>query len=132
MVLPFGIAAIILIVLVRHHPYKDRGTSYTIPPASTPITEILEKEIAIKPDTIFSGRVANIMPGMDWIKQCAYFLAVNGVTGNDHQSSGLWLKHIPTLHEYSQGITLVFTGFIADFYSLPLILCIAAGVISAK
>ena len=79
----------------------------------------MEKEIAIKPDTIFSGRVANIMPGMDWIKQCAYFLAVNGVTGNDHQSSGLWLKHIPTLHEYSQGITPGFYRIYRRFLSSP-------------
>jgi hypothetical protein len=114
---PFFIATTVFFVLLRYPENTNRGSSYSLPPASTVITEILEKEIAIHPNALFSGRVANIFPQNDWLKQCAYFLAIDRFTGNDHQSSGLWLKNIPTLHEYNQGITpgfyLIYRKFLA-------------------
>lgn len=103
--LPCIFSLVILLSVTIQPPNTVRKNSYSLPPLSTPITDILEKEIALDLNSLFWGRVINVVPNMDWIQQCAYFKAIDGATGNDHQSSGLWLKHIPTLHEFNQLIT---------------------------
>lgn len=107
----FAFFLVVALILLSQHANDNRGMSYPLLPASTSFTKILEKEIAITPNKMFAGRVANILPNTDWLSQCSYFLKVNLATGNDHQSSGLWFKNIPTLHEYHQEIS-------PGFYSL--------------
>lgn len=100
-------------------PVTKRDNSYALPPKSTLLTNILEHEIAIQPNQLFAGRVANILPNKDWLAQCSYFLSLDHATGNDHQSSGLWYKHIPTLHNYQQEISPGFFSFYRRFLSTP-------------
>jgi hypothetical protein len=42
------------------------------------------------------------------MEQIQIYSSFNTYQGNDHQTTGLWLKHIPTLHEYNQLITPAF------------------------
>jgi hypothetical protein len=108
---PFVIVAIFSSYLFIMPAKDGRTDSYRLIPVSTPITDILEKEIAIHEHSDFSGRVVNILPEKNWIEQVNYFSSMNRDFGNDHQTTGLWLKRIPTLHEYNQLIT-------PSFYSL--------------
>lgn len=110
----FAIAIAIVSVLVVL-PTSDRHNSYTLPPRSTPLIHLLKNEIELKVNQAFSGRVVNILPNHDWLAQCAYFASIDRAIGNDHQASGLWFHHIPTLHSYHQEISPGFFSFYRRF-----------------
>ena len=116
---PFVLVAA-LIVYTFTLPSETRSAGhYALPPASTSLTQVLEKEIAIRPGMPFAGRVANVQPGQDFWKQVQYSSSLNTVSGNDHQTTGLWLKNIPTLHEYNQIITPAYYRIVRDFLAIP-------------
>jgi hypothetical protein len=83
---------------------------YIWPPAPTPVTNFLAKELALRPGAPFRGRVASIA-GSDfepqWV-QAPFITQHNydGVnlffSGNDHRMYGLWYYNIPTLFESNQ------------------------------
>lgn len=111
--------AIMVILIVRFEvPRSKTHLGYNLPPHATPVTDILEQEIALHQNAPFRGRVADILPHKGFIAQLTYFSALDLNTGNDHQSTGLWLKHIPTLHEYNQllspGFYFLYRNFLAD------------------
>ena len=116
---PFAVTASLMMIFLLQQPFVDRSTSYALPPSTSPIIEILKNEVALSPNAVFKGRVANILVDKDLYEQCAYFMKVNAITGNDHQSSGLWLNNIPTLHEYNQGISPGFYRLSQRFLSNP-------------
>lgn len=96
---------------------RDWVKSFAMPPADNDITDILEKEIALPPGGIFKGRAAQIIPAnFNW--QTVYAYRMNAAIGNDLQTSGLWLKNIPTLTEYNQLITPQFYLLIKNFLSI--------------
>jgi hypothetical protein len=88
-----------------HSPLRNTGIGYALPPLATPVTELLEREIALAPGARFNGRVAMYLKNQAFETQALYFNRLNAETGNDHHTTGLWLKHIPTLQEYSQIVT---------------------------
>ncbi len=108
---------IFIVCILMQAPVSKRSNSYSLPPSATVLTTILANEIAIQPNKIFAGRVANILPNKDWLAQCSYFSKLDQATGNDHQSSGLWYQHIPTLHSYHQEIGPGFFSFYRRFLS---------------
>jgi len=91
---------------------------FAMPPAASPLTEILKKEIPALPGTPFNGRVASVLPG-SMNAQMRYSYQLNYNVQNDHQTAGLWLHDIPTLHEYNQLITPAFYRLTREFLTLP-------------
>jgi hypothetical protein len=80
------------------------------PPAETPVSQFLAREIALKPGQPFRGRIASIA-GSDfepeWISaplitQHNYDVGNLFLSGNDHRLYGLWYYGIPTLLELNQ------------------------------
>src|SRR5690606_27101355 len=89
------------------------------PPASNTITDLLEKEIALNPGSTFRGRVASIIADKGFSEQIAFANQMNSLIENDMQTTGLWLKNIPTLTEYNQIITPAFYRLTRDFLTAP-------------
>lgn len=124
LIMPITIVALFLLLPPldqdrSFYPYKNVGSNLGIPPSSNSITDILEKEIGIYPGSVFSGRAMTIVPGIEFMQQYIYFIAVDRASGNDYQMTGLWLKGIPTLHEYNQLITPGFYWLDREFLSEP-------------
>jgi len=80
------------------------------PPAETPVTKFLAGEVALRPGSIFHGRVANVA-GSDFDPQYVSAPFINQhmydgmslfFSGNDHRMYGLWYYDIPTLFESNQ------------------------------
>lgn len=114
---PVMLALLLAGLLMLKPANKNRDGNFAFPPKSTSITDVLEHELALQPGSVFAGRVANIVPDKNWLEQVRFFMSVNNAVGNDHQTTGLWLKHIPTLHEYSQTITPGFYRLYRRFLS---------------
>jgi hypothetical protein len=83
---------------------------YIWPPAETPVSKFLAREIALQPRQPFRGRIASIA-GSDfepeWISaplipQHNYDVLNLFLSGNDHRLYGLWYYGIPTLLELNQ------------------------------
>lgn len=111
---------ILSIVLLTQPAVRERHMlqSYAMPPASSPLIQLLNKETAALPDAAFSGRVASVLPG-GLKSQVRYAYQMNVAARNDYQTTGLWLYNIPTLHEYNQTITPAFYRLVRDFLTLP-------------
>jgi len=120
----FGTCAVALlfvavtIYLLIHPGKRDRTDDFKIPVAS-PLTQILEHDIGLRTNSQFRGRVLTIVPELGFYKQMDYAYALNTTHSNEHQSAGLWLQHIPTLHEYNQIITPDYFWLIQKFLSVP-------------
>jgi len=96
---------------------RNMVQSYAMPPVASPIIEAL-MPISVHDGKPFRGRVATIWPGK--IKeQIRYANQFNIAVLNDHQTSGLWLYDIPTLHEYNQIMTPAFYRIVRDFLTTP-------------
>jgi len=115
--LPFFFAVMVMLVIYFEVPHSTTHRGYHLTPHSTPVTEVLDNEIGLHQNALFRGRVANILPHKGFIDQLNYFSALDVNTGNDHQSTGLWLKHIPTLHEYNQLLSPSFFFLYRSFLS---------------
>jgi hypothetical protein len=83
---------------------------YIWPPAETPVSQFLAREIALQPGQPFRGRIASVA-GSDfepeWISaplitQHNYDVVNLFLSGNDHRLYGLWYYGIPTLLELNQ------------------------------
>jgi len=99
------------------------------PQLTTPITDILKREIALKPGGPFRGREATLTgrifaPSINvdlrrpWLIDATDYLALF-VTGNSHTAAGLWQDSIPTLLEYNQLITPAYFVFCRFFFTEP-------------
>jgi hypothetical protein len=91
-------------------PLVRNFNPYIWPPAETPVSRFLAREIALKPGQPFRGRIASIA-GSDfepeWISaplitQHNYDVVNLFLSGNDHRLYGLWYYGIPTLLELNQ------------------------------
>jgi hypothetical protein len=75
------------------------------PPQRTAIVDFLEREIALRPDEPFRGRVVNIAGSRfapeyvrsPFINQHNYDGMIAYYLGNDHREYGFWVYNIPTL-----------------------------------
>jgi hypothetical protein len=91
-------------------PFVRNVNPYIWPPAETPVSQFLAREIALQPGQPFRGRIASIA-GSDfepeWISaplitQHNYDVVNLFLSGNDHRLYGLWYYGIPTLLEGNQ------------------------------
>lgn len=116
--LPLFFAVLVILVIRIQVPHSTHHQGYQLTPHSTPVETVLENEIGLHQNAEFRGRVANILPHKGFLDQLNYFSTFDALTGNDHQSTGLWLKHIPTLHEYNQLLSpsffFLYRSFLVD------------------
>jgi hypothetical protein len=91
-------------------PFVRNLNPYIWPPAETPVSKFLAREIALRPGQPFRGRIASVA-GSDfepeWISaplitQHNYDVVNLFLSGNDHRLYGLWYYGIPTLIELNQ------------------------------
>jgi len=91
-------------------PFVRNINPYIWPPAETPVSQFLAREIALRPGQPFRGRIASVA-GSDfepqWISaplitQHDYDVVNLFLSGNDHRLYGLWYYGIPTLLELNQ------------------------------
>jgi hypothetical protein len=91
-------------------PLVRNFNPYIWPPAETPVSQFLAREIALQPGQPFRGRIASVA-GSDfepeWISaplitQHNYDVVNLFLSGNDHRLYGLWYYGIPTLIELNQ------------------------------
>jgi hypothetical protein len=91
-------------------PFVRNFNPYVWPPAETPVSQFLTREIALRPGQPFRGRIASVA-GSDfepeWISaplitQHNYDVVNLFLSGNDHRLYGLWYYGIPTLLELNQ------------------------------
>ena len=91
-------------------PLVRNFNPYIWPPAETPVSRFLAREIALRPGQPFRGRIASIA-GSDFepewmsaplITQHNYDVVNLFLSGNDHRLYGLWYYGIPTLIELNQ------------------------------
>ena len=93
-----------------------------LPIRATPITRILQKEVALRPGAPFRGMVATIdaaQPGKpgDWITFFQHDYELWRETGNDHRTVGLWYFNIPTLFQYHTFVTPPYYLVLSEFLS---------------
>lgn len=101
----------------------------------TPITDTLQREIALRPGQAFRGSVATLLgsPGSplrrrlfgDGERPLApdsfenFLRALAADTGNSHDLLDLWWRDIPTLSEYGQGLSKPLAFYVANFLNAP-------------
>ncbi len=107
--------------LGRPSPCKNFAFSYFKP---TAITEILQRNIAIKPGSTFNGIAATIdgiegRPSVTWQELHAYDNKVWKAIGNEHRMPGLWNYAIPTLFQYGSFRSPPYYLILTDFFTRP-------------
>ncbi len=118
--LPLVFVGLMSLVLLARPAMVERDMlqGFAMPPASSPVTDLLEKEIPALPSTPFGGRVATVLAANS-SGQLLYSYRYNIALKNDHLSDGLWLHNIPTLTEYNQLITPAFYRIVRTFLTVP-------------
>jgi hypothetical protein len=112
--------------------FKQRGPQ---PRNASPITEVLEREISLRPGQAFRGSVATLLgaPGSPLrqrlfenadrplksgeFEKFLQRLAVD--TGSSHDLLDLWWRNIPTLSEYGQGLSKPLMFYVANVLNAP-------------
>ncbi len=104
-------------------------------PTTSPLIEVLRREIAIEPGRPFRGSVATILGLNDDSSQGqpivgsnasdpedfqTFLVRVKAATGNSHALLDLWWFSIPTLEEYGQAISLPLRAYTSRLLSSPL------------
>lgn len=111
-----ALSAVPWLVLIDHspppleRPLARNHNPYIWPPAETPITTFLAREVALRPGAPFRGRVASVAGSAfepayvsaPFINQHNYDVMSLVFSGNDHRLYGLWYYGIPTLVEANQ------------------------------
>ena len=105
-----------------------------LPPA-TPMTQVLARDIALRPGQTYRGSVATLLgaPGSPLrhrlldndarplqpgeFEEFLQVLAMD--TGNSHDLLDLWWRDIPTLSEYGQGLSKPLMFFISNVLNAP-------------
>src|SRR5207237_3250456 len=91
-------------------PFVRNLNPYIWPPAETPVSLFLAREIALRPGQPFRGRIASVAGSdfeSEWmsaplITQHNYDVLNLFLSVNDHRLYGLWYYGIPTLIELNQ------------------------------
>jgi hypothetical protein len=128
-------AAIAFVALFRAGPadlLKQRNPHLRV---GSPITEILEREISLRPDQTYRGSVATLLgsPGSPLrqrllenaerplkpgeFEKFLQHLAL--ATGSSHDLLDLWWRDIPTLSEYGQGISKPLMFYVSRVFNAP-------------
>jgi hypothetical protein len=103
-----------LFLLFATEPNPERG----YPPARSPLTDILERELRLEPGTRFRGYAANFAgtslreERISWLDQ--HFIdqhVFKPTLGNEHRFVGLGHFFIPILNDYTQYTTPAYHAF---------------------
>lgn len=117
-IIPLG-----FLLLIRAHSDARLTIDFPKPPAMTPLVDFLEKQLALRPDGIWKGSVANFCTArspntpITWMSQSLYDRYLTFATGNDHRGPGLWWYNIPTLFEYNQCMSPAFYFLVTRLFS---------------
>jgi hypothetical protein len=129
------LTALAFVALFRASPadlFRARGPQ---PRSTSPIIEVLEREIALRPGQVYRGSVATLLgaaasplrqqllgnserplePGA--FEKFLQRLASD--TGSTHDLLDLWWRDIPTLSEYGQGLSKPLTFYVANVFNSP-------------
>ena len=103
--------------------------------AATPITQALQRDIALRPGQAYRGSVATLLgsPGSPLRHQLLdnaerplqpteferFLEKLASDTGNSHDLLDLWWRHIPTLSEYGQALSRPLIFFISNVLNAP-------------
>jgi hypothetical protein len=105
--------------------YPGRQCAQAFSPIrATPITDVLQHNIALAPGATFNGIVATIAgvkdkPSVGWIDLHFHDFQLWQRTGNDHRLVGLWHFGIPTLFQYFAFTTPPYYLLLTEFLSRP-------------
>jgi hypothetical protein len=129
------VAAVALIPLFRadlSRVFKWSGVQIR---AATPITQALQRDIALRPGQAYRGSVATLLgsPGSPLRHQLLdnaerplqpteferFLEKLASETGNSHDLLDLWWRHIPTLSEYGQALSRPLIFFISNLLNAP-------------
>jgi hypothetical protein len=105
--------------------YPGRQCAQAFSPIrATPITDVLQHNIALAPGATFNGVVATIAgvkdkPSVSWLDLHFHDYQLWQRTGNDHRLVGLWHFGIPTLFQYFAFTTPPYYLLLTEFLSRP-------------
>jgi hypothetical protein len=129
------LTALLFAALLRASPadlFRQRGPQ---PRAGSPIIEVLEREISLRPDQVFRGSVATLLGaagsplrqrllgnGERPLEPGAFekfLLRLSSDTGSSHDLLDLWWRDIPTLSEYGQGLSKPLMFYVSNVFNSP-------------
>lgn len=104
--------------------YRQSPLQFVERITETRIVSTLHKEVGLQPGSLFRGRVAtltgqNIDRQVNWHDLNQLDFDIFALSGNSHQSIGLWFYGIPTLFELSSLITPPFFLVTREFLERP-------------
>jgi hypothetical protein len=132
-----GVAAgaiMIALMIVANSATLHRILRYSHHRSSTPIVDVLSREIALRPGELYRGSVATILGGPGGSLrpllglspneplrggQFESFLRLAAESGSSHDLLDLWWWNIPTLSEYGQGVSRPLMFYMSNFLSSP-------------
>jgi hypothetical protein len=101
-----------LVVASSFHEVTSFFDPFRFPPVATPLVQVLQEDLALRPGGTFRGSVATFTrcspEGSAWANLYWGDMSLCELTGNEHRAFGLWYYNIPTLHEYNQLMTPTF------------------------
>jgi hypothetical protein len=128
-------AALVFVALFRASPFnlfKQHSLQFH---RASPITEILEREISLRPGEIYRGSVATLLgsPGSPLRQRLLrnaegplkpgefeeFLQQVAVDSGNTHDLLDLWWHDIPTLSEYGQGLSKPLMFYVSKVFNAP-------------
>src|SRR5215813_13412107 len=126
--------ALVCVALFRASPadlFRTRGPQ----PRTSPIIEVLEREISLHPGQVFRGSVATLLgaaasPLRQQVLGNAerplepgafekFLQRRSSDTGSTHDLLDLWWRDIPTLSEYGQGLSKPLMFYVANVFNSP-------------
>ena len=126
--------ALVRVALFRASPadlFRTRGPQ----PRTSPIIEVLEREISLHPGQVFRGSVATLLgaaasPLRQQLLGNAerplepgafekFLQRRSSDTGSTHDLLDLWWRDIPTLSEYGQGLSKPLMFYVANVFNSP-------------
>jgi hypothetical protein len=119
-----GALAVFCVAVVLMAPSRQDAYGFSYPPKPSAITDVLSREIGLRPGQEFRGRVASIdylsmNRPVGWIDLHIGDAKVSNAIGNEHRVTGLHYFGIPTLMQYGSTITPTFYALVSRLLSLP-------------
>jgi hypothetical protein len=127
-----ALAFVALFHFGRADLFKQRGPQ---PRSESPIIEVLEREISLRPGQAFRGSVATLLgsprsPLRQRLLENAdrplkpgefekFLQRLAADTGSSHDLLDLWWRDIPTLSEYGQGLSKPLMFYVANVLNAP-------------
>lgn len=116
----------LLLCLILFCVSKENTTFFlSVPPLESRLVKVLKDRCEFVPGSPWRGSVAfftgasHAEKPINWDTVFAYGIRLWSLTGNDHQTVGLWWHNIPTLFAYNQFISADYYYSMTRFFSSP-------------